>query len=65
MNKILGIFFGALAVIIGIILFIAWWKDILFVLRAGFPLVLVIAGVLALFAGVSETIDTLKTRKNK
>jgi len=65
MNKIFGIIFGSLAVILGISFFIAWWEEIIILFKATFPLILIMGGILAVIAGVSETIDTFKARKNK
>jgi len=63
MNKILGIILGSIAVISGLILLIAWRSDVLFLLKCSFPFFLIIGGILAVVAGVSETIDTLKAKK--
>jgi len=63
MNKILGISLGSLAVISGLILLMAWRSDVLLLLKSSLPFFLIIGGTLAVVAGVSETIDTLKAKK--
>jgi hypothetical protein len=63
MGKILSLLIGSIATLIGLILFIVWWYEILFVLRAVVPLMLVFGGIIAVIAGFSEIKDTLKSKK--
>jgi hypothetical protein len=63
MGKILSLSIGALVTLIGLILFFVWWYEILFVLRAVVPLMLVFGGLIAVIAGLSELKDTLKSKK--
>ncbi len=63
MGKFMGITIGAIAAFIGLVLLIAWWYEFLFVLRGVIPAILILGGVVALFAGISELKDTLKSKK--
>ena len=60
MGKTLSITIGAIVVFVGLILLIAWWYEFLFILRGVVPVVLILGGVVALLAGLSELKDTLK-----
>jgi len=59
----LSMVIGALVAFIGLVLLIAWWYELLFMLRAGIPILLIAGGGIAIFAGFSELKDTLKSRK--
>ncbi|MEE9499730.1 MAG: hypothetical protein V3V42_00345 [Candidatus Omnitrophota bacterium] len=63
MGKFIGITIGAIFAFIGLVLLIAWWYEFLFVLRGAIPAILILGGVVALFAGISELKDTLKSKK--
>ena len=63
MGKFIGITIGAILAFIGLVLLIAWWYEFLFVLRGAIPAILILGGVVALFAGISELKDTLKSKK--
>ena len=63
MGKFLGILIGASAAFFGLLLLIFWWYEFLFILRGVIPAVLIFAGVIALFAGLSELKDTIKSKK--
>ena len=63
MGKILSIVIGALVAIAGVVLLIRWWYELLFVLRGTVPAFLILGGIIALIAGVSELKDTLASKK--
>ncbi len=63
MGKFIGITIGAILAFIGLVLLIAWWYEFLFVLRGAIPAILILGGAVALFAGISELKDTLKSKK--
>jgi TRAP-type uncharacterized transport system fused permease subunit len=65
MGKLLSIIIGAAVAIVGVILIMAWWQDLLLVLRGTVPAFLVFGGVIALIAGLSELKDSLKAKENK
>ncbi|MCQ9206598.1 MAG: hypothetical protein NG740_01775 [Omnitrophica bacterium] len=62
MGKFLGIIVGAILAFVGILLLIAWWYEFLFIARGIVPALLICGGVLALFAGLSELKDTIKSK---
>ena len=62
MGKILGLLIGAIVTIAGLILLIAWWYEFLFILRGTIPILLILAGVVAVIAGFSEFKDSMKKK---
>lgn len=62
MGKVLSLLIGAIVAIVGLILLIAWWYELLFVLRGTIPVMLVLGGVIAVIAGFSELKDVLKSK---
>lgn len=63
MGKTLSIVIGAAVAFVGLVLLLAWWYEFMFVLRGTIPAILILAGIIALFAGISELKDTLKSKK--
>jgi len=63
MGKSLSIVIGAIVAFAGIALLITWWYEFLFILKGVLPAVLILGGVIALLAGISEFKDTLKDKK--
>lgn len=63
MSKYLGIAIGGAVAFLGIVLAIAWWYEFLFIIRGIFPAILMLGGVIALFAGLSELKDSFKGKK--
>ena len=62
MGKILSLLVGAIVTLVGLILLVAWWYELLFVIRGVLPLMLVFGGVIAIIAGLAELKDTLKLK---
>ncbi|MEA3489990.1 MAG: hypothetical protein U9R44_06615 [Candidatus Omnitrophota bacterium] len=60
MGKVLGLLVGAIVIIVGLILLIAWWYELLFVLRGVVPVMLIFGGAIAVAAGLGELKDTMK-----
>ncbi|RKY99348.1 MAG: hypothetical protein DRQ04_07670 [Candidatus Hydrothermota bacterium] len=65
MGKILSLAIGAGVTVLGIILLIVWWYELLFVLRGVIPGMLILGGAIAVLAGFSELKDTLKGQEEK
>ncbi|RKY42088.1 MAG: hypothetical protein DRP85_03945 [Candidatus Makaraimicrobium thalassicum] len=65
MGKVLSLLIGAIVAVVGVILLIAWWYELLFVLRGIIPGVLILGGVIAVIAGFSEFKDVLKSKGEK
>ena len=63
MGKTLSIAIGGLVVFVGLVLLINWWYEFLFLLKGVVPALLILGGVIALFAGLAELKDTLKDKK--
>jgi len=54
---------GIVALVLGIIGIIVWWKYFLILLGGGIPLVLILGGALATYLGVEEYKDKLERGK--
>ncbi|MBU0682852.1 MAG: hypothetical protein ABIH85_03820 [Candidatus Omnitrophota bacterium] len=65
MGKILSLLIGGLMVIAGVVLLFVWGYEFLFMLRGAIPLVLIMAGFIALAAGISEFKDVMKNKVGK
>ena len=57
MGKYLSVVVGAVTTIVGLLLLVKWWGDLLLVLKGSVPAMLIFAGVIALIAGISEMKD--------
>jgi len=62
MGKVLSLLIGTAVTLLGLILMISWWYELLFVLRGTLPVLLVFTGVIAVIAGLSELKDALKNK---
>ncbi len=62
MGKILSLLVGSIITIVGLILLIAWWYEFLFVLRGTLPVILILGGIVAVLAGISELRDVIKSK---
>jgi hypothetical protein len=58
---------GIVALIIGFIGLIAWWRDFLLIVRGMIPIALVLGGALAVYLGVEDikTTSTLPASEEK
>ncbi len=65
MGKMLSLAIGSVITIVGLILLIAWWYEFTFLLRAIVPGALILAGLIAVVAGLSEMKDILKRQPEK
>ena len=63
MGKTLSLTIGIIAAFIGLVLLISWWYEFLFVVRAILPILLILGGVIAVLAGISELKDVIKSKK--
>lgn len=63
MGKILSLLIGGIVTLVGLILLIAWWFEFIFILKGIIPLMLIVGGVVAVLAGISEYKDVLKMKK--
>jgi hypothetical protein len=65
MGKTLSLAIGAAVTVLGVILLLAWWYELLFVLRGIIPGMLILGGLIAVIAGYSELKDTMKASEKK
>lgn len=65
MGKILSLLIGAIVAVLGLILLIAWWYEFLFFIRGVLPCLMILGGVIAVLAGMSEMKDVLKGKAEK
>ncbi|MFH1395073.1 MAG: hypothetical protein ABIH09_02850 [Candidatus Omnitrophota bacterium] len=65
MGKIFSLLIGGLMVTAGIVLLFVWSYEVLFMLRSILPLFLIMAGIIAVAAGISEFKDVMKNKIKK
>ena len=63
MGKILTVIGGTAALILGISGLINWWYSFVELLKGSVPCFLILGGLIALFAGISELKDELAAKK--
>ncbi len=65
MGKLLSIIGGTVAVVLGIVALMSWWWSFVELLKGVIPCLLIMGGLIALFAGVSEIKDALTCKKEE
>ena len=65
MSMVLVVLGGFLAVILGILLLIFWFGPFIHILQGTIPLILILGGGIALFIGITEIKDTLKSKEEE
>lgn len=65
MGKYLSVILGLAAVLIGLVWLIKCWPLFVKALLATVPSILILGGLIALAAGISEIKDTMKTKKEE
>ena len=65
MGKYITVLGGIISIIIGIWGISAWWWDFKVLLRGAVPPILVLGGLAALFAGISEIKDAAQAKKEE
>lgn len=65
MGKYLSVLGGIVAIILGILGLVSWWDVFIRALQATVPAILILVGVIALFAGISEIKDTAAQKKEE
>jgi hypothetical protein len=61
----LSVLVGGIVLFVGLILLVSWWFEFMFIIRGILPGLLILGGVIAVLAGISEFKDTLKAKKEK
>ena len=62
MGKVPSIILGLAAALTGLFLLIIWRGYFIFVLKGILPVIFIFAGTIALIAGISEFIDTMRSK---
>jgi len=65
MGKYLSVIIGAIVALLGVFGLIAWWGDLILVLKGSVPAMLIFGGVIAVIAGISEIKDDLASQKEE
>ena len=65
MSKYVTVFGGLVSIILGIWGLITWWYSFVILLKGCVPPILVLGGLAALFAGISEIKDSSQAKKEE
>lgn len=65
MGKYLSIIIGTITTILGLLGLVKWWGDLLLVLKGSLPVMLILTGVVAVIAGISEINDEIAAAKKE
>jgi hypothetical protein len=56
---------GIVSVILGVIGFSLWWSDFIIILKGGVPIMLILAGILAVYVGLDAMEDRMREERQK
>jgi len=65
MGKFIAILGGIIAIILGLWGIVVWWGDFALVLKGTVPAFLILAGLIALIAGIGEVKDSIARKEEK
>lgn len=65
MGKYLGVVIGTIIVLLGFRGLFCWWTDFLTFLRGALPGMFILAGAIAVIAGLSEIRDEISSKEKK
>ncbi len=65
MGKYITVLGGLVSIIVGIWGLINWWYSFVILLKGSVPPILVLGGLAALFAGISEIKDSAQAKKEE
>ncbi|MDD5449927.1 MAG: hypothetical protein PHO42_04940 [Candidatus Omnitrophica bacterium] len=65
MGKYISVIGGLVAILLGLIGLIKWWELFVRALLATVPSILILGGLVALAAGISEIKDSVKSKKEE
>jgi len=65
MGKYVTVLGGLVSIIIGIWGLISWWYSFVILLKGSIPAILILGGLAALFAGISEVKDSMQAKKEE
>ena len=63
MGKYITVLGGLISIILGIWGLTSWWYSFVILLKGSVPPILVLGGLAALFAGISEVKDCMQSKK--
>ena len=65
-SKYFSVIGGLIAIVLGVVGLINWWEEyIVGFLKSGLVIILLLGGLLAVFAGIGEIKDSLEEKKEK
>ncbi|MBU0651719.1 MAG: hypothetical protein KKH02_01955 [Proteobacteria bacterium] len=56
---------GIVSVVLGVIGFSLWWSDFMIILKGGIPIMLILAGILAVYVGLDAMEDRMREERQK
>lgn len=65
MGKFITVLGGLISIIVGAWGLISWWYSFVMLLKGSVPLILILGGLAAFFAGVSEIKDCMQAKKEE
>lgn len=65
MGKYITVLGGIIAILLGVWGIIGWWYSFVDILKGSIPPILVLGGLAALFAGISEIKDSIQAKKEE
>jgi len=65
MGKYITVLGGLVSIIVGIWGLTSWWYSFVILLKGSVPLILILGGLAAFFAGISEVKDSMQTKKEE
>lgn len=63
MGKYITAFGGFISIIVGIWGLVSWWDSFVMILKGSVPPILILGGLAAFFAGISEIKDGMQAKK--
>jgi hypothetical protein len=65
MGKVLTVIGGVVSLLLGVWGIVTWWELFVKGLKAAVPAILILGGLIALFAGISEIKDSIASKKRE
>lgn len=65
MGKNITVLSGVISIVVGIWGLVSWWDSFAMLLKGSIPLILILGGLAALFAGISEIKDSAQAKKEE
>jgi len=65
MGKFITVLGGLISILLGIWGLVSWWYNFVVLLKGSVPFILILGGLAALFAGISEIKDCMQAKKEE